>query len=331
MVEPGTGAHIESVVADISGFDGRRALISGGAGFLGSWMSEALMRLGADVTVVDDLSTGRMKNLEDVIGRKGFNLIKGDAGSVDASGYDIIIHAASIPSPDDYMRRPIRTALSNIGGLQNFLKQEFHRLLYLSTSEVYGDPQAFPTPEGYWGNVNPVGLRSCYDESKRFGEALCMAYRRERGANIGIARVHNTYGPRMDPQGRYARAIPRFIRQALTGQPITIYGDGLQTRSFTYVTDMIRGLLLLLGSNETGPVNLGSERETTVRELAKMIIGLSGSSSGISYLPPEPDDPRRRRPDIALARRALGWEPRVGLEEGLKLTIDWFRGELKDE
>jgi len=330
MVAESAGAGIESIIAGMSGLDGRRVLMSGGAGFLGSWMSEALLRLGADVTVVDDMSTGRIENLEGLTGRRGFTLIEADAGTVDASGYDVLIHAASIPSPDDYMRRPVRTALSNISGLQNFLSRRPKRLLYFSTSEVYGDPQAIPTPEGYWGNVNPVGVRSCYDESKRFGEALCMAYRREMGANVGIARIHNTYGPRMDPQGKYARAIPRFIRQALTGEPVTIYGDGLQTRSFTYVTDMVRGLLLLLGSNETGPVNLGSERETAIGELAEMIIGLSGSRSVISHLPPEPDDPRRRRPDIALAKRALGWEPKVGLEDGLKLTIDWFRGELKN-
>ncbi|MEM3191134.1 MAG: GDP-mannose 4,6-dehydratase, partial [Candidatus Parvarchaeota archaeon] len=315
---------IGDMVEGIRSMGGKKVLLSGGAGFLGSWMAEALLYLGAEVTVVDDLSTGRIENLQAINGKDGFMFIKGDAGSVDASGYDILIHAASIPSPDDYMRRPVRTALSNFSGLLNFLRAESTRLLYFSSSEVYGDPKIVPTPENYWGNVNPVGVRSCYDESKRFGEAICMAYKREIGRNIAIARIHNTYGPRMDPQGIYARAIPRFIRQALSGRAITIYGDGLQTRSFTYVSDMIRGLLLLLQSNETGPINLGSETETSIKELAEKIIGLTSSSSGISYLPPEPDDPKRRRPDIGLARKSLGWQPRVSLEEGLKLTIEWF-------
>ncbi|MGC8724871.1 MAG: NAD-dependent epimerase/dehydratase family protein, partial [Acidobacteriota bacterium] len=246
-----------------SWFQGKKVMISGGAGFLGSWLSEELLRLGAHVTAVDDLSTGTQENLREALSNPRFRLVEADAAEVDASGYDYLIHLASIPSPDDYVRRPVKTALSNALGLLNFLKAG-PRVLYASSSEVYGDPQVIPTPETYWGNVNPVGPRSPYDESKRFGEALCVAFAKERGVSVRIARIHNTYGPRMDATGRYARAIPNFINQALSGEPLTVYGDGSQTRSFTYVTDMIDGLVRLMLSDYSGPVNLGSEREVSV-------------------------------------------------------------------
>ncbi|MGC9178361.1 MAG: NAD-dependent epimerase/dehydratase family protein, partial [Conexivisphaera sp.] len=277
---------------------GRRIMISGGAGFLGSHLAERLLGMGAEVTVVDDLSTGSVENIEHLIGRPGFRFLEADAAEVDARGYDYLVHGASIPSPDDYVRRPVETALSNALGLLNFLRSG-RRVLYMSSSEVYGDPQVVPTPESYWGNVNPVGPRSPYDESKRFGEALCVSFSRERGVEARIARIHNTYGPRMDATGRYARAIPRFITQALRDEPVTIYGDGAQTRSFTYVDDMIDGLLRLMLSNVEGPVNLGSEEEISVMELAGLILELTGSRSEIVHLPPFPDDPRRRRPDIS--------------------------------
>mgnify|MGYP001772886735 CR=1 FL=1 len=299
-------------------------MISGGAGFLGSALSEELLKLGAKVTVVDNLSTGSIENIKHLMNNPRFRFIEADASEVDARGYDYLIHGASIPSPDDYIRRPIETALSNAMGLLNFLKSG-KRVLYMSSSEVYGDPQVVPTPESYWGNVNPIGQRSCYDESKRFGEALCMAFAREKNVSVRIARIHNTYGPRMDVSGRYARAIPRFIIQALKNEPLTIYGDGMQTRSFTYVSDMIDGLIRLMLSEYQMPVNLGSEKETSIIELAKLIIKLTNSKSEIKHMPPFPDDPRRRRPDISVAKKVLGWEPQVPLEEGLINTIKYFK------
>jgi nucleoside-diphosphate-sugar epimerase len=308
----------------MSWFNGKRVMISGGAGFIGSWLSQKLIELGAEVTAVDNFSTGSMKNIEELISNPRFKLIEADAQEVDAKGYDYLIHGASIPSPDDYVRRPIETALSNALGLLNFLKSG-KRVLYMSSSEIYGDPQVIPTPESYWGNVNPVGPRSCYDESKRFGEALCMAFAREKGVSVRIARIHNTYGPRMDVTGRYARAIPRFITQALKNEPLTIYGDGLQTRSFTYITDMVDGLISLMLSDYSMPVNLGSEEEISILELAKTIIEITNSKSEIVHLEPFPDDPRRRRPDITIAKKVLGWEPKVPLREGLKQTVDYFK------
>jgi len=308
----------------MSWFNGKRVMISGGAGFIGSWLSQKLIELGAEVTAVDNFSTGSMKNIEELISNPRFKLIEADAQEVDAKGYDYLIHGASIPSPDDYVRRPVETALSNALGLLNFLKSG-KRVLYMSSSEIYGDPQVIPTPESYWGNVNPVGPRSCYDESKRFGEALCMAFAREKGVSVRIARIHNTYGPRMDVTGRYARAIPRFINQALKNEPLTIYGDGLQTRSFTYITDMVDGLIRLMLSDYSMPVNLGSENEISILELAKAIIEITNSKSEIVHLEPFPDDPRRRRPDITIAKKVLGWEPKVPLREGLKQTVDYFK------
>jgi len=308
----------------MSWFNGKRVMISGGAGFIGSWLSQKLIELGAEVTAVDNFSTGSMKNIEELISNPRFKLIEADAQDVDAKGYDYLIHGASIPSPDDYVRRPVETALSNALGLLNFLKSG-KRVLYMSSSEVYGDPQVIPTPESYWGNVNPVGPRSCYDESKRFGEALCMAFAREKGVSVRIARIHNTYGPRMDVTGRYGRAIPRFITQALKNEPLTIYGDGLQTRSFTYITDMVDGLIRLMLSDYSMPVNLGSENEISILELAKAIIEITNSKSEIVPLEPFPDDPRRRMPDITIAKKVLGWEPKVPLREGLKQTVDYFK------
>jgi len=308
----------------MSWFNGKSVMISGGAGFIGSWLSQKLIELGAEVTAVDNFSTGSIKNIEGLISNPRFKLIEADAQEVDAKGYDYLIHGASIPSPDDYVRRPVETALSNALGLLNFLKSG-KRVLYMSSSETYGDPQVIPTPESYWGNVNPVGQRSCYDESKRFGEALCMAFAREKGVSVRIARIHNTYGPRMDVTGRYARAIPRFINQALKNEPLTIYGDGLQTRSFTYITDMVDGLIRLMLSDYSMPVNLGSENEISILELAKAIIEITNSKSEIVHLEPFPDDPRRRRPDITIAKKVLGWEPKVPLREGLKQTVDYFK------
>jgi len=230
------------------------------------------------------------------------------------------------------MRRPVETMLSNSIGLLNCLESSRKSdsvLLYLSTSEVYGDADLIPTPESYWGKVNPVGPRSCYDESKRFGEALCMSYMREHDVDVRIARIFNTYGPRMDPDARYARVIPRFIMQALRNEPITVYGDGNQTRSFCYISDLISGLLKLIERDCKGEmVNLGADNEIRIIELANLIKELASSGSEIVFLPAREDDPRRRRPDISKARRLLGWEPIVPLREGLSRTIDWFRSYL---
>ena len=312
-------------------FKSIKVLVTGGAGFLGSWMCDVLVELGAEVVCLDNLSTGRIGNVEYLIGRKGFRFIEGDVSSWRPDErFDIIIHGASIPSPDDYVRRPVETMIPNSLGLLNMLehaRKTDATVLYTSTSEVYGDAEVIPTPEDYWGNVNPVGVRSCYDESKRFGEALCMAYHRQYGVDVRIARIFNTYGPRLDPEARYARVIPRFIMQALRGEPLTIHGDGKQTRSFCYVTDMVEALLKMavLDSCRGEVINLGSPRETPIIDLAETVRRLVGSKSKLRFLPPRPDDPRRRCPDISKAKRILGWEPRVSLEEGLKWTIKWFR------
>jgi len=312
-------------------FKGLSVLVTGGAGFLGSWMCDALVELGAEVVCLDNLSTGRVGNVEHLMGREGFRFVKGDVSTWKPDkSFNVIIHGASIPSPDDYVRRPVETMMPNSLGLLNMLehaRKTDAAVLYTSTSEVYGDAKVIPTPEEYWGNVNPVGVRSCYDESKRFGEALCMAYHRQYGVDVRIARIFNTYGPRLDPEARYARVIPRFIMQALRGEPLTIHGDGRQTRSFCYVTDMVEALLKMavLDSCRGEVINLGSPHETPIIDLAETVRRLVGSKSKLRFLPPRPDDPRRRCPDISKAKCILGWEPRVSLEEGLKWTIRWFR------
>ncbi len=321
--------ELREITEGVNGFNGKSVLLTGGAGFLGSWFAEALIMMEANVTVVDDLSTGRIENLKALEGSKNFRFIKDDAANVSASGYDIVIHGASIPSPDDYFRRPIKTITSNSNGLLNVLNTADNgaNILYMSTSEVYGDPHVIPTPETYWGNVNPIGMRSCYDETKRFGEALCMAYFRERGTRVKIARIHNTYGPRIDAKMRYARAIPNFIKAAIGNEPIKVTGDGSQTRCLTYVTDMIRGFLLLLQNEKLNgnPVNLGSDTEMSILELAKKVKEIANSNSEIRFVEAAPDDPRRRKPDIEKARTILGWKQMVGIEDGLERTIEWFR------
>lgn len=312
-------------------FNGDRVLITGGAGFIGSWLCEWLVKSNARVVCLDNLYTGRTENIAHLLGKKNFKFTKCDvdAGVPDES-FDYIIHGASIPAPDNYAQRPVEAMLPNSVGLLNLLENARKHgsvLLYTSTSEVYGDAEVIPTPEAYHGKVNPVGVRSCYDEAKRFGEALCMAYHREYGVKVKIARIFNTYGPRMDPEARYARVIPRFIIQALKGEPITVHGDGKQTRSFCYISDMVVGLLKMLESRkcEGEVVNLGRPQETSIIELANLIRKLTGSSSPIVHQPPRPEDPKRRCPDISKARRLLEWEPTVPLEEGLKQTINWFK------
>jgi UDP-glucuronate decarboxylase len=300
-------------------------LVTGGAGFLGSHLIEALE---GEVTVVDDMSTAKYYYFPPKV-----KLVKGRIEEVDVQGrFDYVIHLAARPSPEDYMRYPVETALSNSLGTYKALeiaRRNDATFLYTSSSEVYGHAEVIPTPEEYWGKVNPTGVRSCYDESKRFSEALAMSYYREYGLDVRIQRPFNVYGPRLREDGTYGRVVSRFVVQALRGEDLTVFGDGSQTRAFLYVDDWVDATLRMLRENVKGEVfNIGSDREVKILDLARTIISLTGSRSGIKFLPPRVDDPPRRAADITKARRRLGWEPRVSLEEGLRKTVEWFRGVL---
>jgi nucleoside-diphosphate-sugar epimerase len=308
-----------------------RILIAGGAGFVGSHLAEALLGRGDEVVVADNFATGSGRNLSHLSRFPGFRLLRRDVtrplrldGPLDA-----VLHLASPASPADYVRLAIPTLLAGSEGtrrLCDLALEKEARFLLASTSEVYGDPEVHPQPESYWGRVNPIGPRSMYDEAKRYAEALTTAYHRSRGLPVRIARIFNTYGPRMRPLD--GRAVCTFIAQALSGEDLTVHGDGLQTRSFCYVDDLVRGLILLLESSETAPVNLGNPEEVTIRELAQEILRLTGSRSRRLFRPRLEDDPRQRKPDIARAMSCLRWEPRVSRAEGLRRTIDHFRGAL---
>ncbi|MDW8045191.1 MAG: GDP-mannose 4,6-dehydratase [Nitrososphaerota archaeon] len=312
-----------------------KILVTGGAGFIGSWLCEVLVGFDSYVTCLDNFSTGRMENIQHLLTKGNFRLINSDVVSADLSGkYDIVVHGASIPNPDDYIRRPIEAMLPNSLGLQRILERariDDSIVLYLSSSEVYGDAELVPTPETYQGKVSLLGERSYYDESKRFGEVLCRAYISEYGLDIRIARLFNTYGPRMDPEMKYARVIPRFIMQALKHEPITVHGDGEQTRSFLYITDAICALLKMIESKDAKRevMNLGSEEEVKIIDLARMIKRMTGSKSPIIHKDARKDDPRRRCPDIRKAKSLLKWEPRVSLEDGLIKMIEWFKGRVQ--
>ena len=311
-----------------TGAPGRRVVVTGGAGFVGSHLCEALVARGDRVVAVDDLSTGNVENVEALEGSPAFELVVADvsrelpvAGPVDA-----VMHLASPASPPDYLERPLETLAVGSEGTRRALTlahEHGARFVLASTSEVYGDPGVHPQAETYWGNVNPVGPRSVYDEAKRFAEALTMAWHRSKGTDVGIVRIFNTYGPRLRPGD--GRVVSNFLVQALEGRPLTVYGDGSQTRSLCFVEDEVAGLVALLDSGITGPVNIGNPAELTVLELAHAVLDLTGSPSPVTYEPLPQDDPTRRRPDISLARRELGWEPRVPLEEGLRRTADFFR------
>jgi dTDP-glucose 4,6-dehydratase len=308
-----------------------RVVVTGGAGFLGSHLCDELIRRGEEVVCVDDLSTGRRANVAGLLGRPGFTLVEADvSSSLPVPGpVDAVLHLASAASPVEYLRRPLETLAVGSEGTRRGLElaaERGARFLLASTSEVYGDPALHPQPERYWGNVNPVGPRSVYDEAKRFAEALAMAWQRLGRAEVRIARIFNTYGPRLRPGD--GRVVSNFIAQALTGRELTVYGDGLQTRSLCYVDDEVKGLLALLDSDLVGPVNVGNPDEHTVLELAEKIVELCGSRSPITHHPLPVDDPTRRCPDISRAREELGWEPVVLLEDGLSRTIEWMRGEL---
>ncbi len=309
-------------------------LVTGGAGFLGSHLSDRLLGEGHKVIAIDNLITGNVANIEHLAGNPDYHFIRQDVthylfipGKI-----DFIFHFASPASPIDYLEHPIPTLKVGSLGTHNALglaKEKQARFLLASTSEVYGDPLVHPQKETYWGNVNPIGPRGVYDEAKRFAEAITMAYHRSHGVNTKIVRIFNTYGPRM--RLRDGRVVPAFIGQALTGQPLTIFGDGSQTRSFCYVSDLIDGIFRLAQSTTHDPVNIGNPCEMTIRQFADSIIRMTGSESQMEFKPLPVDDPRVRQPDITLARSLLGWEPKVDLEEGMQKTIEFFRTRVKND
>lgn len=311
----------------------RRVLVTGGAGFLGSHLCESLLGDGCDVVCLDNFSTGSKQSIARFLKNPYFELITHDITEHFMSEVEAIYHLASPASPIHYQRRPVETVKTNVSGSINVLeiaRETGAKILLSSTSEVYGDPLEHPQRENYWGNVNPIGPRSCYDEGKRCAETLFFDYRREYGVRIKVARIFNTYGPFMKTDD--GRVISNFIVQALRQEPLTVYGDGSQTRSLCFVADMIKALKTLMNTDDpfTGPVNLGDPCEKTVAEIAETIIRLTRSKSRIEYKPLPENDPRRRLPDITLAKTALKWEPTVPLEEGLTKTIQYFQQVLKD-
>ncbi|WP_412743919.1 NAD-dependent epimerase/dehydratase family protein [Krasilnikovia sp. MM14-A1004] len=311
---------------------GHRILVSGGGGFVPSHVVDALLARGCTVVALDNFVTGSRDNLAHLASEPRFTLVEADVTEglpshpALADRFDAILHMASPASPTDFAKLPMEILKVGSIGTMALLDRavaDAARFLMASTSEAYGDPLVHPQPESYWGNVNPIGVRAVYDESKRFSEAATMAYHRYHHLDTAIVRIFNTYGPRMRPDD--GRAIPTFISQALRGAALTVQGTGAQTRSITYVDDLVRGILLLLDSTETGPINCGTEHEMTMLDLARLIVELSGSDSTIELVPRAADDPEKRRPDLTLARTLLGYEPQVGPEEGLRRTIEFFR------
>lgn len=308
-----------------------RTLITGGAGFIGSHLCDRFLAEGHDVIAVDNFITGRPENVAHLMGHRRFQLIELDVTNfifVDGD-LDNVLHFASPASPVDYLRFPIQTLKVGALGTHKTLglaKKKGARYLLASTSEVYGDPLEHPQKEDYWGNVNPTGFRGVYDEAKRFAEAMTMAYHRYHGVETRIVRIFNTYGPRMRLDD--GRALPTFMGQALRGEPVTVYGDGSQTRSFQYVDDLVEGLVRLLSSDEAEPVNIGNPEEVSILEFAREVVALVGSSSEIVFKALPKDDPKVRQPDIAKAQRVLGWNPTVDRQDGLRRTLDYFRGRL---
>jgi len=313
-----------------NGLKEKRVLVTGGSGFIGSWLCDVLISLNSEVTCLDNLSTAKRDNVNHLLKEKLFKFINEDACTFKSdTKYDFILHLASHASPEEYIKRPIETLRTSSLGSHNILelaRKSDATTLFTSTSEVYGDADIIPTPESYFGKVDPVGSRSCYYEGKRFAEALFLAYHREYKLDVRIARVFNSYGPRIRSDGSYARVVPRFITQALANQPITVYGDGMQTRSFCYISDTIIGLLLLLtnGKARGEVVNIGNPEEITILELAQKIKQFTQSVSSITFRSLPKDDPRRRCPDIRKIEKLLKWKPKISLDRGLKKTIGWF-------
>jgi UDP-glucuronate decarboxylase len=307
-------------------------LITGGAGFIGSHLCERLVAAGEEVLCLDNFYTGSKSNIRHLLDRPNFELIRHDIWLPIYVEVDRIFNLACPASPVHYQNNPISTTKTSVLGAINMLglaKRRNARVLQASTSEVYGDPKQHPQQESYWGNVNPIGPRACYDEGKRCAETLFFDYHRQSGVDIRVARIFNTYGPRMHPKD--GRVVSNFIVQALRGEPITLYGEGNQTRSFCYVDDLVDGLLAMMKQDaEIGPMNLGNPVEFTIRQLAEMVLRLTDSNSKIEFRPLPTDDPTQRQPDIAFAKKALGWQPKVALEDGLKETIDYFKKTLKD-
>lgn len=308
-----------------------RVVITGGAGFLGSHLCDAMIERGWEVVCLDNLITGAEENIRHLENDPHFRFMRHDvSNSIEVeNSVDAVLHFASPASPDDYLKFPIETL--KVGSLATFHALELAtakqaRFLMASTSECYGDPEVSPQPETYWGHVNSIGPRSVYDEAKRFSEALTMAYHRKHGVDTRIVRIFNTYGPRMRLND--GRALPNFLYQALSGQPITVYGNGKQTRSFCYVSDLIDGILRLLDSNEHLPVNIGNPQEITIMEFAERVRALTGNQVALTFKPLPQDDPKRRRPDIAKARKLLNWEPKVSLEDGLQRTLEYFQAKV---
>lgn len=312
---------------------GKRVLVTGGAGFLGSHLCERLVREGHDVLCIDNYFTGNKRNIKHLLELQNFELLRHDVTFPLYVEVDEIYNLACPASPIHYQHDPVQTTKTSVHGAINMLglaKRVGAKIFQASTSEVYGDPQIHPQPESYWGHVNPIGFRSCYDEGKRCAETLFFDYRRQHNLRIKVARIFNTYGPRMHPND--GRVVSNFIVQALQNEPITIYGDGSQTRSFCFVDDLIEVFIRFMNSDDelTGPINTGNPGEFTIKELAEKVIDLTNSSSELVYKDLPHDDPTQRQPDIALAKEKLNWEPQVALEEGLKKTIDYFDILLRD-
>lgn len=311
----------------------KTTLVTGGAGFLGSHLCDRLIERGDEVICLDNFFTGRKENVRHLIGHPRFELVRHDIVHPIYVEADQIYNLACPASPEAYQYNPIKTIKTSTVGMVNVLglaKRCRARVLQASTSEVYGDPEIHPQTEDYWGHVNPIGPRSCYDEGKRVAESLCVNYATEHGMQVRLIRIFNTYGPRMDPKD--GRVVSNFVVQALKGEPITLYGDGQQTRSFCYVSDLIDGMMRLMDyeGDDPGPVNVGNPGEYSMRQLAEAALKLTGSKSKMETRPLPKDDPTRRRPDISKARRLLGWEPKVSLEEGLKPTIEYYRGAIAE-
>jgi UDP-glucuronate decarboxylase len=332
MIDDIIRQDLENIKSIIKGdvFTDKKMLVTGGAGFIGSWICDLLADFSAQVTVVDDLSTGKIKNIDHLTKQPHFKFVQSDVCTFKSNEkFDFILHMAGHASPDEYQKHPIETLQTS--ALGTFAMAEIARkndatLLFSSTSETYGDTEVIPTPETYWGKVNPIGPRACYDEGKRFAEALLMAYSKQYGLDVRVPRIFNSYGPRLREDGLYGRALSRFVLQALTNQPITVYGDGKQTRSFCYVTDTVVGLMLLMTNPDAKGevVNVGNTKEFTILELAQKIKEATKCKSKIEFYPLPKDDPKRRCPNTTKLERLVGWKPNVEFEDGLKKTIAWF-------